>query len=89
MSLQPNPFMQPGGLKPTCIQMLQIILDGEATADQRAYFKDHMDKCMPCFKGYEVDMKIKEMLRIKCCGDDASRNLVEELKTQIKQQIIS
>jgi len=69
------------------MQMLQIILDEEATPEQKIFFAGHMDKCMPCFKTYEVDMTIKEMLRIKCRGDQVSHDLVEQLKNQIKQKI--
>ncbi|MFN6087222.1 MAG: zf-HC2 domain-containing protein [Cyclobacteriaceae bacterium] len=28
--------------------MLQTILDGEASEEQRNYFKAHMDQCRPC-----------------------------------------
>lgn len=89
MSPNPNPFIQSDGYKPNCMQMLQTILDGEATPEQKEYFRHHMDKCMPCFKGYEVDMTIKEMLRVNCCGDKVSHDLVEQLKNQIKQKIAS
>ncbi len=87
MSQQTNPFIQRDGTKPSCMQMLQIILDEEATPEQKVFFAGHMDKCMPCFKTYEVDMTIKEMLRIKCRGDQVSHDLVEQLKNQIKQKI--
>ena len=83
MSEQSNPFLQADGTRPSCMQMLQIILDGQANSDQKEYFMHHMDRCMPCFKTYEVDMTIKEMLRIKCCGDMVPRELVEQLKNQI------
>jgi anti-sigma factor (TIGR02949 family) len=89
MSQQSNPFLQPDGKKSSCMQMLQLILDGEANPEQKEYFKYHMDKCMPCFKTYEVDMTIKEMLRIKCRGDEVPNDLVEQLKDQIKQKIAS
>ena len=89
MSQQSNPFMQADGAKPSCMQMLQIILDGEASPEQKEYFRYHMDKCMPCFKGYEVDMAIKEMLRIKCCGNQIPQEMLDQLKIQIKQKIAS
>ena len=89
MSQQSNPFIQADGTKPSCMQMLQIILDEEASPDQKEYFRHHMDKCMPCFKTYEVDMTIKEMLRIKCCGDQLPRELIDQLRNQIKQKIAS
>jgi mycothiol system anti-sigma-R factor len=87
MSQQTNPFVQPDGTKSSCLQMLQTILDEEATAEQKEFFSHHMEKCMPCFKTYEVDMTIKEMLKIKCRGDQVSHDLVEQLKNQIKQKI--
>jgi anti-sigma factor (TIGR02949 family) len=82
---QQNPFLRADGTKPSCMQMLQFILDGEASAEQKDYFRSHMDRCMPCFKNYEVDMTIKEMLKIKCRGEEVPKELVDQLKDQIKQ----
>jgi mycothiol system anti-sigma-R factor len=69
------------------MEMLQVILDGQATQDQHAYFKQHMDHCMPCFKNYELDMAIKELLKTKCCGGEAPTELVSKIRTQIAQNI--
>ncbi len=87
MSQPVNPFIQPDGTKASCMQMLQIILDEEATPEQKAYFNTHMDLCLPCFKTYEVDMTIKQMLKIKCCGDQFSHDMVEQLRIEIKQKL--
>jgi mycothiol system anti-sigma-R factor len=87
-SSTPNPFFA-DGRKSTCMEMLQVILDGEASSEQKAYFKEHMDKCMPCFKGYEVDMAIKHLVQSKCCGGDAPADLVEQIRTQISHPKIS
>ncbi len=81
----PNPFVTVPGKKVTCMEMLQFILDGEATTEQRDYFKAHMDHCMPCFKTYELDMAIKELLKTKCCGGDAPSDLILQIKSQIAQ----
>jgi len=81
----PNPFVSVTGKKATCMEMLQFILDGEATAEQREYFKTHMDHCMPCFKSYELDMAIKELLKNKCCGGEAPNDLIAQIKSQISQ----
>ncbi len=87
MSHQPNPFLSSSGKKSTCMEMLQLILDGQATTEQSQYFKTHMDHCMPCFKSYQLDMSIKELLRTKCCGGDAPSELVNKIKSQIAQSI--
>jgi mycothiol system anti-sigma-R factor len=80
-----NPFSA-AGQKPTCMEMLQVILDGEATPEQKSFFKEHMDLCMPCFKGYELDMAIKQLVQSKC-GGDAPADLVEQIRIQISQKI--
>lgn len=87
MSQPTNPFTSTPGKKITCMEMLQVILDGQATADQHEYFRAHMDHCMPCFKSYELDMTIKELLKTKCCGGEAPSELVIKIKSQITQNI--
>ena len=86
MNPTPNPFFV-NGKKSTCVEMLQFILDGEASPEQKEYFKTHMDKCMPCFKGYELDMAIRQLVKSKCCGGDAPEELVEKIKITIGQNI--
>lgn len=86
MSQSSNPFILANGTKPTCMEMLQLILDGEASQEQRAYFSSHMDKCMPCFKSYHVDSKIKELIKSKCCGGQVPDDLVDQIKSKISQQ---
>jgi mycothiol system anti-sigma-R factor len=82
-----NPFIGASGKKATCMEMLQFILDNEASSEQKEYFKTHMDICMPCFKSYHLDMAIKELLKTKCCGGDAPTDLVEQIRTQIAQKL--
>jgi mycothiol system anti-sigma-R factor len=64
--------------------MLQLILDGEATYEQKEQFlKHHLDECLPCYKNYHLEMKIKELLKTKCCGGQAPSDLVEQIKNKI------
>ena len=85
MNPSQNPFLT-NGKKSTCKEMLQVILDGEATPEQKEYFKKHMDACLPCFKGYELDMAIKQLVQSKCCGGEAPSELVEQIKITISQK---
>ncbi len=89
MSKLYNPFILSDGNKPSCMQMLQLILDGEASHEQEAYFKSHMDQCSPCFKSYSLDIKIKELLKTRCCGESAPTELIEQIKMQISQNATS
>lgn len=82
MSLSKPPS---SGKQPTCMEMLQAMLDGDATPDQQAQFKEHMDACMPCYKTYNLEMTIKELLKTRCCGNGAPPELIEQIKNNIGQ----
>ena len=66
-----------------CMEMLQLIIDGEATPAQRHEFiTNHMEHCMPCYKSFNLDMALKDLLKAKCthqCPD----GLVDEIKAKI------
>ena len=83
MSLLDNPFAKSSGEKVTCLEMLQVILDGNATDEQQQYFRKHMDECMPCYKNHELDMQIKQLIKSKCCGNHVPQDLVERIKSQV------
>lgn len=67
------------------MEMLQLVLDGQATPEQRAYFLTHMDHCKSCFKAYDIDMAIKQLLKDRCCGE-CPGDLINQIKAQIIQK---
>lgn len=81
-SNQPSP-----GNKLSCMEMLQLIIDGDATPEQHAQFKAHIDACMPCYKSYHLDMALKTLLKSKCSGNGAPADLIEKIKVQISQNM--
>jgi mycothiol system anti-sigma-R factor len=86
MSEPTNPFTTSGGKRATCMEMLQLFLDGEVTPEQREYFVTHMDHCMPCFKTYQVDIAIRQLLKDRCGKEVAPGDLVMQIKARITQR---
>ncbi|HEY9048078.1 MAG TPA: anti-sigma factor [Ohtaekwangia sp.] len=75
--------------KNECLKMLQAILDGEATADQKDHFlKHHLEECMPCYKNYHLEVAIRQLLKTKCC-QDAPQQLVDDIKAKVIQNLAS
>lgn len=89
MTRPDNAFMKSDGSKCSCMEMLQQMLDSEVTSEQREYFKQHLDHCMPCYKTYDLEMTIRELLKSKCCGGDVPSDLIQEIQAQIHQKISS
>jgi mycothiol system anti-sigma-R factor len=78
-----------GSGKPTCMEMLQAMIDGDASQQQQEEFKEHMYGCMPCYQKYNLEVVIKELIKSKCCGKDAPADLIQKIKAKIEQNAAS
>jgi mycothiol system anti-sigma-R factor len=87
MTKPENPFTKSDGTKCSCMEMLQQMLDREVTSEQQEYFNQHLDNCLPCYKTYDLEMTIKELLKSKCCGGDVPSDLIQGIQAQINQKI--
>ncbi|MBL7842830.1 MAG: mycothiol system anti-sigma-R factor [Cyclobacteriaceae bacterium] len=83
----PDSTTSPEGKKLSCIEMLQLMLEGDATLEQQQNFKAHLDECMPCYKSYNLEVTLKMLIKSKCNGNGAPPELVEKIKTQISQNM--
>jgi anti-sigma factor (TIGR02949 family) len=73
--------------KRECLEMLQMILDGESTPQQKDHFlKDHLESCMPCYKSYHLEVAIRELLKSKCT-QHAPQELVESIRKTVIQKL--
>lgn len=70
-----------------CFEMLQMILDGETSAQQKEKFiKEHLEQCMPCYKNYHLEVAIRELLKNKC-NQGCPQDLVEKIRAQVSQNL--
>lgn len=70
-----------------CFEMLQLILDGEATTEEKEHFlKDHLEQCMPCYRNYHLEVAIRQLLRTKCASQ-APPDLVEDIRKKVIQNL--
>jgi len=68
-----------------CLRILSLVLDNEASPEEEAIFKQHLENCMPYFEIYNVDRTIREMIREKCCN----KKLSEEMKNKIRERVFN
>ncbi|MGC1243186.1 MAG: zf-HC2 domain-containing protein [Chryseosolibacter sp.] len=74
--------------KRECFEMLQLILDGEASPRQKEIFlQEHLEECMPCYRNYHLEVAIRQLLRTKCTHN-APQDLVEEIKRKVAQNLV-
>lgn len=67
-----------------CREMLQKILDGDVTPEEKREFEHHILECLPCYHTYELEMAIRFLLKTRCNGNGAPPELIEKIKQQIQ-----
>jgi mycothiol system anti-sigma-R factor len=70
--------------KQECLQLLQSILDGEATVQQKDQFmKQHLEECMPCYKNYHLEVAIRDLIKKNCSCEEAPEELIHSIKEKV------
>lgn len=73
--------------KRECLEMLQLILDGEASPEQKDHFlKEHLESCMPCYQNYNLEVAIRQLLKTKC-SQHAPQDLVDDIKKKVSEKL--
>ena len=65
------------------MDILSMVLDGEATEEQEKYLKSHVDMCLPCLDDYNLEKMIKELLQSKCSQVEVPEGLAEAIKSKL------
>ena len=65
------------------MEMLQLIVDGEASPEQKEHFlMHHLEECMPCYKNYHLEVALRTLLKNKCTGQ-APQELIDSIKAKV------
>ena len=66
-----------------CREILQLVLDGQASAEETERFRAHLQECPQCLQHYEVDAEVVAMLRRKCCGGPTPEDLEQQVRIKL------
>ena len=70
-----------------CLDILNMVLDGEANEEQKEYLNSHIDACLPCLNDYNLEKTIKDLLQSKCSKVDVPNGLAEAIKSKLSEQV--
>ena len=71
-----------------CMKVLEVldsVLDEEASEQDQKLLTSHIEKCMPCYEHYNLDKSIKELLKARCSKTELPAGLVDSIKLQVSQ----
>ncbi|MDH5398380.1 MAG: zf-HC2 domain-containing protein [Cyclobacteriaceae bacterium] len=79
-----KPYMKQDALShDDCVKMLYQVIDNEVCPEEKERFHEHLKMCMPCFKEYNLEKAIRNMIRSKCKKREVPNDLVSSIKGKI------
>ena len=66
-----------------CMRILSLVLDEEATPEQREYYNKHLKDCMPYYEIYNLDLAIKDLIKKNCAGQPVPSDLAQSIRAKI------
>lgn len=67
-----------------CLEILELIMDGEATPQQENDFRKHIDACLPCYETYNLEASIKKLLQTRIERKQVPEDLIEKIRSKIR-----
>lgn len=66
-----------------CMETLYTILDGEANEEQTLQLIGHIEKCLPCYQQYDLEVSIRELLQNRLEKKCPPKDLLEAIRAKI------
>jgi anti-sigma factor (TIGR02949 family) len=67
-------------------ELIDTVIDNEATEQQEAYLRSHFEKCVCCLNQYNVDKELKELLCLKLHHKEVPEGLVESIRGKLARK---
>jgi hypothetical protein len=65
--------------------LLPLVLDGEASLDDKVLFENHIKKCVICAENYRLELSLKESIKTKLEFKKVPDGLIDSIKDKIRQ----
>jgi len=70
-----------------CINVINLIIDGEANAEEEAFFYSHVRDCLHCAQFYKLEQSIREAIRKRLEIMEAPEDLIRLVREKVKESL--
>lgn len=67
-----------------CLELLELIMDGEASPEEEAQFHKHIKDCLPCYESYNLETSIKTLIQTKLEKKQVPEDLIARIRSKIR-----
>ncbi|MEN7549587.1 hypothetical protein AAG747_16810 [Rapidithrix thailandica] len=65
------------------VELVQLIVDEEATSEEEQLFKDHYEKCKHCLNYYEIEKSAVAVIKNKISKNSPPPELANQIRAKI------
>ena len=69
------------------INILEMIIDEEATSDEQTYFYQHLEDCASCFDAHRHQKMLKDFLKMNVKRKDVPASLISTIKNIVQETV--
>ena len=66
-------------------ELIQLVIDDEATDKEEAYLRDHLKICLKCLDQYQINEELKKIIRLKLEKKAVPDGLAETIRHKLFQ----
>jgi len=66
-----------------CVTLLYPVIDGEASDAEVKYLNEHINDCAPCYKHYEIERAVKEVVKHRIEKREVPADLIACIKSKL------
>jgi len=67
------------------LEYLNLMLDDEASQEQKDFLNQHIDKCMVCFEQYEVEKQLRLLIKSSASSQPVPADLAKIIRNKVFQ----
>lgn len=71
-----------------CINVVNLIIDGEANEEEEAFFYSHIRECFHCAQFYKLEQSIRKAIRDYLEIKEAPEELIMEVRKMVKESLM-
>ena len=71
-----------------CINVINLIIDGEANEEEEAFFYSHIRDCFHCAQFYKLEQSIRKAIRDYLEIKEAPQELIREVRKMVKESLM-
>ncbi len=68
-----------------CLELIHLVLDNEAPAEQENYLTEHLEMCMQCLENFNIEKEIRTALKTRLENKKVPLDLINTIKVKIAE----